>query len=80
MKIESGAREVDSAQLSDTPPADEQQAQAWAYSWATRRAKHKSTRDYAEADRIRELLRKAGWEARDKPDGSVEVVRIRRAS
>jgi cysteinyl-tRNA synthetase len=36
--------------------------------------------DFAEADRIRELLRAAGWEVRDKQDGSVEVVRIKRAS
>jgi cysteinyl-tRNA synthetase len=45
-----------------------------------RRKQAKTARNYAEADRIRELLRAAGWEVRDNKDGSIEVLRIRRAS
>ena len=68
--------------LLETPPADqsEESQRVWALQWAVRRKQVKSARDYAEADRIRELLRVAGWEVRDGRDGSVEVVRIRRAS
>ena len=36
----------------------------------------KAERDFAEADRIRDRLKAAGWEVRDGRDGSVEVVRI----
>jgi cysteinyl-tRNA synthetase len=32
-------------------------------------------RDYAEADRIRNLLAATGFEVRDRKDGAVEVVR-----
>ena len=68
--------------LLETSPADqsEELQKAWALQWAMRRKQAKGMRDYAEADRIRELLRVAGWEVRDARDGSVEVVRIRRAS
>ena len=68
--------------LLETPPADqsEESQRVWALQWAVRRKQAKSARDYAEADRIRDLLRVAGWEVRDGRDGSVEVVRIRRAS
>jgi cysteinyl-tRNA synthetase len=64
----------------ETPPSDQVAAEDWARRWATARVQYKSARKYAEADRIRELLKAAGWEVRDKPDGSVEVVRIKRAS
>jgi cysteinyl-tRNA synthetase len=63
-----------------TPPSEPGAAKEWAIRWATARARYKSARNYAEADRIRELLKTAGWEVRDKQDGSVEVVRIKRAS
>jgi cysteinyl-tRNA synthetase len=68
--------------LLETPPVDqgEESQRAWALQWAIRRKQAKGARDYAEADRIRDLLRVAGWEVRDARDGSVEVVRIRRAS
>ena len=70
------------ATVSETPPAgsDEDLQKAWALHWALRRKQAKTARDYPEADRIRSLLRDAGWEVRDAKDGSVEVVRIRRAS
>jgi cysteinyl-tRNA synthetase len=70
------------ATYSETPPvgSNEELQKAWALHWALRRKQAKAVRDYAEADRIRALLRKAGWEVRDAKDGSIEVVRIRRAS
>jgi cysteinyl-tRNA synthetase len=69
-------------ELPDSPPADqgEEFQRDWALQWALRRKQAKANRDYQEADRIRELLRVAGWEVRDARDGTVEVIRIRRAS
>jgi cysteinyl-tRNA synthetase len=67
-------------ELSETPPSDPGAVETWALAWARRRKEQKSAKNYAEADRVRELLRAAGWEVRDKQDGSVEVVRIKRAS
>jgi cysteinyl-tRNA synthetase len=66
--------------LSETAPTEPEAAERWALAWATRRKELKTAKNYAEADRIRELLRAAGWEVRDNRDGSIEVVRIRRAS
>jgi cysteinyl-tRNA synthetase len=63
--------------LSDSPPETGDQ-QAWAHAWAVRRKQAKTARDFAEADRIRDRLKTAGWEVRDARDGSVEVVRILR--
>ena len=62
--------------LSETPPSDPTEADIWAYRWATRRARHKSARDYAEADRIRALLIKYGFKVGDRSDGSIELVRV----
>jgi cysteinyl-tRNA synthetase len=65
----------------EAPPAgSHEELQRWALHWAVERKQAKSARDYAEADRIRDFLRKAGWEVRDGKDGSVEVVRTPRAS
>jgi cysteinyl-tRNA synthetase len=36
---------------------------------AERRAKARAERDFAEADRLRDVLRAEGWEVRDGPDG-----------
>ncbi|HEX6616654.1 MAG TPA: cysteine--tRNA ligase [Gemmatimonadales bacterium] len=73
------AVEVDDAgaDLSESPPAggDDEAQRTWALRWAVRRKEAKASRDYAEADRIRERLRGAGWEVRDRRDGSIEVVR-----
>jgi cysteinyl-tRNA synthetase len=68
--------------LLESPPTDqgEELQRGWALQWALRRKQAKANRDYAEADRIRGFLREAGWEVRDARDGTVEVVRIRRAS
>jgi cysteinyl-tRNA synthetase len=80
MSIASGEQSQETGDLSERAPADAADAESWALAWAKRRKEYKSARNYREADRIRELLKAAGWEVRDKPDGSVEVVRIRRAS
>ena len=66
----------------ETPPEDqsEDSQRAWATEWAVRRKDAKAQRNYPEADRIRALLRQAGWDVRDAKDGSMEVVRVRRAS
>ncbi len=67
--------------FSETPPSgsEEELQKAWALHWALKRKEAKTARNYAEADRIRALLRNAGWEVRDAKDGSVEVTRVRRA-
>jgi cysteinyl-tRNA synthetase len=65
-------------ELSQSAPAEDQ-AEDWARAWALRRKQAKARRDFTEADRIRELLRSAGWEVRDNRDGSIEVVQTRRA-
>jgi cysteinyl-tRNA synthetase len=62
------------------PAGSHEELQRWALHWAVQRKQAKSARNYAEADRIRDFLRKAGWEVRDGKDGSVEVVRTPRAS
>ena len=79
--LDGQASEV-SRPVSETPPAgsDEELHKAWALHWALKRKQAKTDRNYPEADRIRALLRSAGWEVRDGKDGSIEVIRIRRAS
>ena len=68
----------DRTELADAPPAGSEEAQrAWALRWALRRKDAKAVRDFGEADRIRGLLKAAGWEVRDNRDGSIEVVRAR---
>jgi cysteinyl-tRNA synthetase len=71
--------ETDQGELGETPPAeaDEPAQRAWAIRWAVRRKEAKTARTFAEADRIRGLLKAAGWEVRDNRDGSIEVVRSR---
>jgi cysteinyl-tRNA synthetase len=67
------------SEIAPTGQTEERQKE-WALQWALRRKQVKAQRDYPEADRIRAFLREAGWEVRDAKDGSVEVVRIKRAS
>jgi cysteinyl-tRNA synthetase len=66
---------VDAAMLSETPPSNPEATQDWAIAWARERARHKSARNYVEADRIRALLGEHGFQVRDSRDGSIEVVR-----
>jgi cysteinyl-tRNA synthetase len=69
--------EVDAgpADLAEAPPAEPVAADRWALAWARRRTEAKLTRQYAEADRIRALLRAHGYEVRDSREGS-DVVRV----
>ncbi len=71
------ARTPDEQELTEAPPAsaNEGHQRAWAIRWAVRRKDAKVARDFAEADRIRAVLKAAGWEVRDNRDGSIEVVR-----
>jgi cysteinyl-tRNA synthetase len=65
-------------ELMETPPAGAEETQrTWAIRWAVRRKDAKASRDFGEADRIRGVLKAAGWEVRDNRDGSIEVVRAR---
>ena len=65
---------TEAGELEPAPPADAVAADRWAVSWARRRTEAKAARQYAEADRIRALLREHGYEVRDTRDGS-DVVR-----
>jgi cysteinyl-tRNA synthetase len=75
-----GAEVGEGGELPEAPPPDGAAAEQWARAWAMRRKQAKTERNYQEADRIRTLLRVAGWEVRDNKDGSIEVVGGRRAS
>jgi cysteinyl-tRNA synthetase len=61
--------------LAATPPEVASDQPAWAEGWVAARLAAKGRRDYKEADRIRDLLKAAGWEVRDNKDGTVEVRR-----
>jgi cysteinyl-tRNA synthetase len=61
----------------EVAPADSQGEETWALRWAAVRLAEKRARNYGEADRIRDLLRRAGWEIRDRRDGQIEVLRSR---
>jgi cysteinyl-tRNA synthetase len=78
MKVKGGGSKgltAESGQLSENPPTEPGAAESWAREWAARRARSKTARDYAEADRIRALLSQHGFQVRDSRDGSIEVVR-----
>jgi cysteinyl-tRNA synthetase len=79
LKVGDSADPAANEELSETPPtgANEAEQRSWALRWAVRRKDAKATRDFGEADRIRSLLKAAGWEVRDNRDGSIEVVRLK---
>ncbi len=62
--------------LASTPPADAAEATEWARSWASVRLAAKKHKNFAEADRIRAMLKQHGFEIRDAKDGSIEVRRV----
>ncbi|MEP6474845.1 MAG: cysteine--tRNA ligase [Gemmatimonadota bacterium] len=62
---------------SDLSPDDPGAQQEWAATWGGLRRDAKKAKNYKEADRIRDLLKAAGWEVRDKPDGSIEVISLK---
>jgi cysteinyl-tRNA synthetase len=49
--------------------AEEEQAPAEIVELAAHRQAARESRDFDEADRLRDELEAAGWEARDEPDG-----------
>jgi cysteinyl-tRNA synthetase len=61
--------------LEETPPEDAEAQLKWANAWAARRRDLKRKRNFAAADRIRDLLARHGWEVRDLKDGTGEVAR-----
>jgi len=67
----------DHGELTEGAPVgvDQEGQRSWAVRWAVRRKDAKAARNFGEADRIRGLLKAAGWEVRDNRDGSIEVVR-----
>jgi cysteinyl-tRNA synthetase len=76
-RISAGAAQAPgqpAGELAEVPPADGREAERWALAWANRRREAKASRDYPEADRIRDLVRAAGYEIRDGRETS-EVVR-----
>ncbi len=75
LKAEGGQVTTTATELGEQGPADAAEAQAWALAWANRRLAARMEKDYAESDRIRDLLAAAGWEVRDRKDGTAEVVR-----
>ena len=66
--------EPTATELANERPADPKLADSWAMEWKKRRDAAKAARNYAESDRIRDLLRANGYEIRDSRGGS-EVVR-----
>ena len=65
-----------SSDLGEAAPADPAEAEAWATGWARARLTAKGKKNFKEADRIRDLLKAAGWEVRDNRDGTVEVRKL----
>jgi len=62
--------------LASTHPADGEEPTEWARSWASVRLAAKKQKNFAEADRIRAMLKQHGFEIRDAKDGSIEVRRV----
>jgi cysteinyl-tRNA synthetase len=67
------------AEPTDGPPPTEPPAElayrlGWARDWANRRVVAKRQKNFPEADRIRQLLIGAGFELRDRRDGSAELI------
>jgi cysteinyl-tRNA synthetase len=60
----------------EVPPPDPEGAEQWGRRWAEIRVMEKRRRNFAEADRIRALLRKHGWEVQDAKDGSIQLRKL----
>lgn len=73
-EIAASAVDVDPSDLAAEPPADPAAGLGWAARWAARRAAAKRGRDFQLADQIRNRLREAHFELRDRRDGSAELV------
>jgi cysteinyl-tRNA synthetase len=73
-EVPATAVDPDPTPLGDDVPADPDAGLGWATRWAARRAMAKRTRDFAAADQIRGRLKAAGFELRDRRDGSAELI------
>lgn len=73
-EIAASALDADPAALGDQVPEDPAARLGWASRWSARRATAKRSRDFALADQIRVRLKEAGFELRDRRDGSAELV------
>jgi cysteinyl-tRNA synthetase len=60
----------------EVPPPDAEGAERWAQRWGEVRLGEKRRRNFPEADRIRDLLRRHGFEVRDGKDGSIQITRV----
>jgi cysteinyl-tRNA synthetase len=60
----------------EVPPPEPEGQERWARNWAEVRVMEKRRRNFAEADRIRTLLRKHGWEVQDAKDGSIQLRKL----
>ncbi len=60
--------------VGESPPDDPAAMVRWAVALASARAQAKREKDFAEADRIRDLLAGAGFSVKDKPGGEWELV------
>jgi cysteinyl-tRNA synthetase len=63
--------------LAETPPEGVTEVRSWAEGWASRRLEARQRRDFAESDRIRDLLAAAGWRVTDGRDGRSELSELR---
>ena len=60
----------------EVPPSDTDGAYEWARRWGVVRAAEKRRKNFKESDRIRDLLRRHGFEVRDAKDGSIQIIRV----
>jgi cysteinyl-tRNA synthetase len=61
----------------EVPPAGDPKGEwDWACRWAIVRAVEKRRKNFRESDRIRDLLRRHGFEVRDAKDGSIQITRV----
>ena len=68
------AVDADPTLLADNPPLEAAARLGWATRWGARRVDAKRRRDFATADAIRARLSEAGFDLRDRRDGSAELV------
>ncbi len=73
-EIPATAVDADLTPLAETVPADRAARLGWATRWAAKRVEAKRRRDFGTADAIRAQLAAAGFELRDRRDGSAELV------
>ncbi len=73
-EIPASAIDEDDTPLAPSGPSEAGERLRWASRWAVRRRIAKGVKDFAEADRIRQLLTAERFEIRDRRDGSAELI------